>query len=148
MIGRFTGLLIIFLLGLVGFSQAQLTIERQVIGTTGHYGQVGPMSISYTMGELITKTAITTNGTLILTQGFQQPDTAGNLVSIDQPIAFPVEYIIYPNPTTGVLKVELTSDKSATVVMDVYDMRGRKTSVPIQKLRLLERKRLFLILKR
>ena len=122
----------LLLWGIAGFSQ--LSLDRQVIGTTGGYGQVGTLSLSYTMGEMSTKTAITTNGMLILTQGFQQPDT-GFFVGIEKPIAFPVEYTIYPNPTSGVLRVDLTTDRIATVIMDVHDMRGRKTSVPLQNIR-------------
>lgn len=113
---------------------AQLSLDRQVIGTTGHWGQVGQYSLSYTAGELVTTTAITTNGMLILTQGFQQPDTRGSFVGIDEEVKLPVSYKIFPNPTTGVFKVELSADKPAVVKIDLYDMRGRKTSVPLQRI--------------
>jgi hypothetical protein len=133
MIARFISLGISMLIVIAG--HAQLSLDRQVIATLGNYAEAGGLELSYTSGELAIETAITTNGMLILTQGFQQPDTAGDFVSIDPPVAFPVEYNIFPNPTSGVLKVELISDKSVTVVMDIYDMRGRKTLIPVQKTR-------------
>ncbi|MCB0837929.1 MAG: T9SS type A sorting domain-containing protein [Bacteroidetes bacterium] len=133
MITRVTFLLSFLLTSIAGFSQ--LSLDRQVIATLGHYEKVGSLELSYTSGELAIETAITTNGMLILTQGFQQPDTAGSFVGIDPPVAFPVEYSIFPNPTSGVLQVELVSDKPAVVMMDVYDLRGRKTIVPVQILR-------------
>lgn len=51
---------------------AQVTIERQVIGSTGSY-QVGTtMTLSSTVGEAAVQTLFSVNG--ILTQGFQQPE--------------------------------------------------------------------------
>src|SRR5690606_26917834 len=55
---------------------AQVTIERQVIGSTGSY-QVGTtMSLSSTVGEAVVQTLFSTSK--ILTQGFQQPEKSGN----------------------------------------------------------------------
>ncbi|MDX2247859.1 MAG: T9SS type A sorting domain-containing protein [Bacteroidia bacterium] len=112
----------------------QLSLDRQVLGTTGHWGQVGQYSLSYTAGETITTTLITTNGKLVLTQGFQQPDAKGTFVGIDEEVKLPVSYKIFPNPTSGVLQVEMSADKPAVVKIDIYDMRGRKTSVPLQRI--------------
>ncbi|MEZ4827496.1 MAG: T9SS type A sorting domain-containing protein [Bacteroidia bacterium] len=135
-----------FLLAIVSTASvlAQLSLDRQVLGSTGHWGQVGQYSLSYTAGETVTPTLITNNGMLILTQGFQQPDIRGNFVGVEDDIKLPVSYTIFPNPTTGVLNVALAADKSTVVKIDIYDMRGRKTSVPLQRIQFSgERKTIF-----
>jgi hypothetical protein len=53
------------------------TISRSVIPTTGGHYADSNLQVSYTIGEPITHTL--SNGNIILTQGFQQPDS---LVSI------------------------------------------------------------------
>ncbi|MBX2958903.1 MAG: hypothetical protein KF732_03005 [Flavobacteriales bacterium] len=66
-------LLYIFILFAFG-ANAQTTISRQVIGSTGGY-QVGTtMSISSTVGEPVVQTLFSVNQ--ILTQGFQPPAIA------------------------------------------------------------------------
>lgn len=74
-------LLYIFLLLAFG-TQAQVTLDRQVIGSTGSY-QVGTtMSLSSTVGESAVQTLFSVNG--ILTQGFQQPNmNADSLVTYE-----------------------------------------------------------------
>ena len=54
---------------------AQVTIGRQVIGSTGGFHQVpGGNSYSYTVGETVVQTTQQIfSANLILTQGFQQP---------------------------------------------------------------------------
>ncbi len=63
---------IIALFAISNFCVAQVTIERQVIGSTGSF-QVGTaMSLSSTVGEAVVQSLFSVNG--ILTQGFQQPE--------------------------------------------------------------------------
>lgn len=73
-------LLPILLLFSVGMN-AQTTISRQVIGSTGSY-QVGPnLTLSSTVGEVAIQTLFSTT---ILTQGFQQTDiTADSMVTFE-----------------------------------------------------------------
>ncbi|PJA08583.1 MAG: hypothetical protein COX70_03330, partial [Flavobacteriales bacterium CG_4_10_14_0_2_um_filter_32_8] len=59
-------------------SFAQITIERQVIGSTGGFATGTTMSLSSTVGEANIQTLFSTN--IILTQGFQQPVTSNNSV--------------------------------------------------------------------
>ena len=55
------------------YSNSQITLERQVIGSTGNHFQ-GPdgLAVSYTVGEAIVNTF--ENNPYFLTQGFHQPD--------------------------------------------------------------------------
>lgn len=53
------------------YSNAQVVLERQVIGSTGNFSQGSTMTISSTVGEVAVQTLFSVNQ--ILTQGFQQP---------------------------------------------------------------------------
>jgi len=64
-------LLFIFMLLTLG-ATAQISIEQQVIGSTGSYQVGASMTLSSTVGEAVVKTLDSTS--MILTQGFQQPN--------------------------------------------------------------------------
>lgn len=67
---------IILLLLISNITIAQVTIERQVIGSTGSY-QVGTtMSLSSTVGEAVVQSLFSVSR--ILTQGFQQPESGND----------------------------------------------------------------------
>ena len=66
--------ILIFLLSIsITISSQAQTISRYVIPTTGGEYNSNQLQVSYTIGEPITKTV--SNGNIILTQGFQQPDS-------------------------------------------------------------------------
>lgn len=123
------GLLLLFLLGM-GAAQAQIELAREVIGTLGGSETVNNLSLGYTAGE----TAVTTlktnivSGTLTLTQGFEQSDD--NMVSNDDPLEVQLDYRLFPNPVAEVLHVSLTTDRPVEWMLAIYDLRGRRTSVP------------------
>lgn len=68
---RITNISLILLLFISSFSYGQVTISRQVIGSTGGFSTGGTMTISSTVGEAVIQTLFSVNN--ILTQGFQQP---------------------------------------------------------------------------
>jgi hypothetical protein len=116
----------VFLFGLaiLGFgfvSQAQ-SLDRQVIGSAGGYEEQGGYSLSFTVGEPVVETAIT--GTLVLTQGFQQPDDV--TVGINDVVKINMDYFIFPNPTVNQLTVQLSADKIVEVSISLHDMLGRE----------------------
>lgn len=114
---------LVMLLG-CGFAVASnaQSIERQVIGSAGGYDEANGISVSYTVGEPVVETAIT--GSVILTQGFQQPDDIST--GINEPVKINVEYTVYPNPTDDHLFVEMKADKEANVMLMMYDLTGRR----------------------
>lgn len=101
--------------------QAQ-SLERQVIGSAGGFEVENGYSLSFTVGEPVVETAI--SGTLVLTQGFQQPDDIS--VGINDVAKIKMDYLIFPNPTIDQLTVQLTSDKVVEVYISLHDMLGRK----------------------
>lgn len=120
----------VILLG-AGALYAQPSLERQVIGATGNFSTAGTVSLSSTVGETVVKTAI--SGSVVLTQGFQQPD-AGASVGINDPLSLLVNYTVAPNPTSERIHVTLSTDKPLQVGLVLFDMRGRQVPVPEQQL--------------
>ena len=113
-------------LGIAATAGAQ-SLERQVIGSAGGFDQAGGVSLSYTVGEPIVETAIT--GSVILTQGFQQPDDLR--VGINE-VTVSMDYTVYPNPTDDRLIVELKSDQLVDVQLSLFDIAGQQLINPTQ----------------
>ena len=111
------------------------TLAPMVFGTAGTVfsSPSDSLSLSFTMGETMIQTAVTQNGTLILTQGFQQPERF-DLVGIFTPPEIKVDYQVYPNPTRGPLTLKLEGKEPTLLFAGVYDMRGSQTMVPEQRL--------------
>ncbi len=82
---------LMMMLGAIITIQAQVTLERSVIGSAGYASP----TMSFTMGEVVTTT--TTAGSIVLTQGFQQPDTVLR-VGISNVVNTTLDIQLYPNP--------------------------------------------------
>lgn len=115
-------LLFLFPLLCTTFLSAQ-SIERSVIGAYGASGSNGSIEVDMTVGEV----AITTgqSGSLIVTQGFHQP--SGGITGIEQPLRITVDYSLYPNPTTDKLYLELRTENTTELQVEIVDVRGRNT---------------------
>lgn len=105
-----------------GFAAQSQSLDRQVIGSAGGYETQGGYSLSFTVGEPVVETAIT--GSLVLTQGFQQPDDVS--VGINDVVKINMDYSIFPNPTVNQLTVQLSADKVVEVSISLHDMLGRE----------------------
>jgi type IX secretion system substrate protein len=123
---KFT-LLIFSLMPALLFSQVSL--ERQVIGSAGGENSSGNLSVSYTVGEAMIETIA--SGTLILTQGFQQPDEKPVGISIPE---INVEISAYPNPTGDVVILEIQTVEDIDLMLEVRDILGRKVLMDGKKL--------------
>ena len=92
-------------------------MAQEVIASSGMYGTHSTGSLSITIGETITETAISNSG--ILTQGFQQ-----NYESI---LALPENEIdailLYPNPFSSHFFVEGNFEESTRIF--IYDVSFR-----------------------
>jgi hypothetical protein len=104
-------------------SSAQISIERQVIGAAGFLSAPGTLQSSITVGEIFTATS--SQETLIITQGFQQPDTLIHvgLKSPDNPIT---RFSIYPNPTMDRVILEFVLDQPMKIGIDIYNQFGQQ----------------------
>ncbi len=134
----------IIMLGLIGWAVGGLQLLAQnepdglgpvVFGGAGDFvtNTVDSLSLSFTMGEVFTLTSITRNERLILTQGFQQPEQQ-ELVGIFVPPPLTVDCDVYPNPTPRELYLRLRGKERTTLYAAIYDLAGKRTPVPEQKL--------------
>jgi len=113
----------IFLMAcLPGFTQVNL--ERQVLGSTGGYSTAGNVQLSATVGEAVSTTLI--SGTLILTQGYQQPDRNYWADAIEDLLEIVVSYEVFPNPTSDLLTVRFESQTPVSLRLHISDLSGKQ----------------------
>ena len=92
------------------------TIDRQVISTVGENFQTANGSLVFTMGEIAVETF---KRDVQLSQGFQQEWVV--ITSIASETADPLDVLVYPNPTKGILNME--SESEAQIFL--YDLSGK-----------------------
>lgn len=122
----------LFTLGMLSSINAQnLEIEHFAIVPMGGHSFDSTFSVSYTLGQVEVKTLTANNGTLILTQGFQQPELIGTDIENDLDVL--LDYQLYPNPTDRFLTVKLTTDKIVDIELQVVNILGQPIGIPVQK---------------
>ncbi|MEA1897689.1 MAG: T9SS type A sorting domain-containing protein [Bacteroidota bacterium] len=105
-----------------GLLFAQVSMVNSVLATAGAYQTNGSYSLSWTVGELAVSTL--TEGSNVLTQGFQQPwDMAVNIADGPE-INWSVK--AYPNPVYDYLNVKFSLEKSEEFTIEVTDITGKK----------------------
>jgi len=103
--------------------------ERQVIASSGGYSSASNIQASYTAGETVVATG--TSSSVIVTQGFQQPNVSSvGIEEMDNGLSVNV----YPNPVSDNLIVEINSTNELLVNATVYDMQGKATGVTVSNL--------------
>ncbi len=112
-------LLSALLFSAAGWLGAQ-SIERQVIGSAGSYASAGNIQLSWTLGETVVATG--SSGSILLTQGFQQPDYNPTSIKPNDPVQ---GLVFYPNPTTGAVNYKFTLDQG-NVMFRIYDGAGKE----------------------
>ncbi|NSL90232.1 T9SS type A sorting domain-containing protein [Chitinophaga solisilvae] len=101
-------------------AHAQLILNRQVTASNGGSGVVNGTRIQYTIGESVVQTI--SDGRLLLTQGFQQPEELPPLA----PGASPVKsYLIFPNPAVSNAKIQFDLLLEATTTIQVINTAGQ-----------------------
>jgi len=118
----------IILAAMPGLLFAQ-SAERQVIGSAGGWASTATVQVSSTGGEAVITTG--TSATVILTQGFQQND--GGPVGIED-VKTGLSINAFPNPSKGLVTLQLNAPNALEVTLQVFDISGKLTSLPVQKL--------------
>ncbi len=124
-------LLTILGIGMLLSSIAQLTIDHFAIVPMGGERIDSSFSVTYTIGQVEVKTLTANNGSLILTQGFQQPELLGTDIEDDLDIL--LNYQLYPNPTDRFLTVKLTTDKIVDLELEIVNILGQPIGIPAQR---------------
>lgn len=95
--------------------------ERQVIGSAGNFTSATGLQVSNTVGETITTTGSSTS--LILTQGFQQPNTSPLAIE-DVKLGYVIK--AYPNPAHNAVTLDFTTQKSLLLQISLFDIYGKQ----------------------
>lgn len=101
-------------------SKAQLVLVREVTASSGTSGTAGNITIDYTIGEAMVQTF--SNGGLLLTQGFHQPEVLPPILP-GGPAA--LDFMLYPNPALTTVKVGFNLLTDATVVFMLVNTLGQ-----------------------
>lgn len=97
--------------------QAQTAITTTGVNATGIGG-----SASYTIGQITYQTIEGTAGTVA--QGVQQPYEISVVTAIENTNGITLEYKVYPNPTTGLLKLKIQPFDDENMKFRLYDFKG------------------------
>lgn len=107
----------LILIGAMGALGAQ-SLSPEVVANAGETYAAGNLVVEWTLGEVMTESY---DGTLILTQGFHQPEL--QVTSIKDPAAAFGFVKVYPNPTAGSISIE--REQAGDLHMNLLDMQGR-----------------------
>ena len=129
---------IFFLFGFyIATVQAQETIVVTGVNATGSSG-----SVSYTVGQIINNTVSGTTGSVA--PGMQQPYEISVVTAIENTGSIELECIVYPNPTSGKVKLVFESYEYEDLVYRLYDnsgallqdqkVEGRETEISLENL--------------
>lgn len=92
---------------------------QEIISSSGSYSQNANGSLSWTIGEPMTETL--TNGTEILTQGFQQSNlTVSSIFELEQ---LNITVKVAPNPTPDIITLYI--DNYQGINYQLFDFNGK-----------------------
>ncbi len=97
-------------------------LSPTVLSTSGAFYSSANNSLSVTIGEMTMVEPFTTSS-VILTQGFQQPqDENVGIISVSEP-----DWSIdaYPNPTAGNVTVQVKADNTSDINLSLFDVTGQ-----------------------
>lgn len=114
--------LIVILFAAFSFEAFAQQTTPQVIATGGNISQQSNAQISYTIGEPVIQTA--TDGTTILTQGYQQPHYNITLLPPYQNTL--PNITVFPNPTKDHLQLTFDIAKETKVIISLFDAVGKQ----------------------
>ena len=108
------------------FLAAQPTVQNVVFASSGSSFQNSQYIIDFTIGESFTRDP--SNGTYLITQGFQQPEKkkwipqpSGPVNTADLTDLNPLEWSVYPNPFSEEISIRTTHFEE----VKLYDVSGR-----------------------
>ncbi|WP_343691100.1 T9SS type A sorting domain-containing protein [Chitinophaga sp.] len=96
------------------------TLNRQVTASSGGVGKVHDKDFQFTIGDLATTTL--SQGALMITQGFQQPE---ELPPVDPGTRPVLNMILYPNPAATSVKIEFDMVATNSVYLMIINSAGQ-----------------------
>ncbi len=117
----------LFLVMLIQLANAQaVSTERYAIVPAGGEMEnaVNGIHLSWTLGQLVTLTLENSDSTVILTQGFQQPDIDYTTTN-SETSPFDGDIKIFPNPTNGLINIEVQLKQKYEFSLYLFDVSGK-----------------------
>ncbi|MEO1448722.1 MAG: T9SS type A sorting domain-containing protein [Bacteroidota bacterium] len=110
---------ILLLTGAIQVLNAQnVSVAPEVVATAGESYTSSTVNVDWTLGEVMTESF---DGTIVLTQGFHQPEI--KITSIKDPAAGFGLVKVYPNPSAGSISIE--REKNGDLQLTLWDINGR-----------------------
>jgi len=121
--------IILISLLLNGYWAMAQNIEKQVIGSTGSTSITSSLIITSTIGEAQVQTQ--SNASIILSAGYQH---ANNNATSNPKLEVNNGLTLYPNPTRGISKIEMTTQMNANITIKIYSSLGIQVNTSILQL--------------
>jgi hypothetical protein len=97
---------------------------QESFNATGGVASGSGGSVSYSVGQVVYKTNIGTNGSV--TQGVQHPFEIFVVTTIEKAKGINLSISAYPNPTIDYLTLEVKDFELSTLNFQLYDMSGKR----------------------
>ena len=120
--------LLTFLIAGINLNYSQ-TLSPSLLSSAGEFFTAPSFSLSMTVGDLVISTA--GSGSIILTQGFQQPDLVIETFLSEKMIDWEVR--AWPNPVTDKLNISISLPSPMILNLEILDLNGR--SILLQQTR-------------
>jgi len=119
-------LVCLFLLSISGNAIFSQTVERDVLANAGGTAVITPdnYTVAWTLGETFVATRTSPIVSLIVTEGFHQPEGSPGSPSVELPDAGG-KVTISPNPTNGMLDITLSTLPITPLHVTLSDLSGR-----------------------
>lgn len=98
-----------------------VTLAQQGVITAGGNATGSGGSASYTVGQVAWNIYTGTNGSVL--QGIQQPYEISVISGIED-FDITLNFVVYPNPTTGVVTLDINDTESNGLMYQLYSMPG------------------------
>lgn len=107
------------------FSLHAQDVEQHVISSAGSFDVAADnsISLSWTLGELVVTTAESSDGSLVLTQGFQQSKLLIDGVELNPELG--VEVTVYPNPVREIVNIKFSEQLKGETMIFLSGPDGR-----------------------
>jgi hypothetical protein len=115
--------LLLILLIVSALSASAQQIKQEVIASAGGYNVASgnTISISWTLGETIIPTFTSSDGSIVLTHGFQQKIV---ITTVEENFINPVRITVYPNPASELLNVGFDAVTDSEVSLYLLNSQG------------------------
>jgi hypothetical protein len=112
----------IFLFLVMNFILSANAQTNGVVTSAGDNRVNGGLALSWTIGQTITSTMISSNKSVILTQGIQDKAV---VTSTKENIELPPKLHLFPNPTDEILNIQFDSIVASEMELLVLDSQGK-----------------------